>query len=117
MGDMRTLSERVAAGAEVSWVEASLQWCEHLEALGQRIGAPIMSDKHREFRDFALAHGLGYKPSGAGGGDAGFFVIPQDRSLDDVRTLIKDRNIHMLPLSPDASGIQVESLERSEGQG
>jgi len=117
MGDMRTLSERVSAGVEVSWVEASLHWCELLEALGDRIGAPIMSDKHREFRDLALHHGLGYKPSGAGGGDAGFFVIPPDRSLDDVHTLIKDRNIHMLPLSPDASGIQVESLERSEGQG
>ena len=50
------------------------------------------------------------KPSGAGGGDAGFFVIPPDRSLDGVRTLIKDRNIHMLPLSPDASGIQVERV-------
>ena len=76
-----------------------------------------MSEAHLQFRDFAVEHGLGYKPSGAGGGDAGFFIIPEDRSLDEVCTLIKRRNIHMLPLSPDALGVQVESLESSEGQG
>ena len=117
MGEMRALSKTVADADEGAWIQWSLNWCELLETLGRQIGAPIMSEAHLRFRDFAVEHGLGYKPSGAGGGDAGFFILPEDRSLDEVCTLIKRRNIHMLPLSPDAHGVQVESLESSESQG
>ena len=113
---MQSLSDTVAQAESGDWIEWSLTWCRFLEELGQQIGMPIMSEEHCRFRDFAVEMGLGYKPSGAGGGDAGFFVIPEERSLDEVRTLIKGRNIHMLPLSPDANGVQVEGLESSESQ-
>ena len=116
MRRMREVSNAVAESDSGDWVQWSHTWCELLEELGREIGAPIMSKEHCDFRDFAVEHGLGYKPSGAGGGDAGFFIIPDERSLDDVGTLIKRRNIHMLPLSPDAHGVRVEGLEHSEGQ-
>ena len=117
MGELERLSREAVSTTPLDWVDWSLRWCEILERLGNSIGAPIMSEQHLNFRDFAQDNGLGYKPSGAGGGDAGFFVVPENRSLDEVGTLLNARNIHMLPLSPDASGVTIESLESSESQG
>ena len=117
MGQMCEFANGVAEAERGDWVEWTLRWCEFLEKLGRAIGASIMSEKHRYFRDIALKYGLGYKPSGAGGGDAGFFVIPEQRSLDEVRTLLTAKNIHILPISLDPHGVQVECLESPELQG
>ena len=50
-------------------------------------------------------------------GDAGFFVIPEQRSLEEVRTLLTSQSIHMLPISLDPEGVQAECLDSPELQG
>ena len=117
MDQMCELATVVAEAEQGDWVGWTLRWCEFLEKLGKAIGASIMSEKHTYFRDIALKNGLGYKPSGAGGGDAGFFVIPEQRSLDEVRTLLTSQNIHMLPISLDPQGVHAECLDSPELQG
>jgi phosphomevalonate kinase len=55
---------------------------ELLAELDNAASIGIWSDRHRQFQVVAKSLGIGYKPSGAGGGDFGLAFSPDAASLD-----------------------------------
>ena len=105
MDQMCDLATVVAEAEQGDWVGWTLRWCEFLEKLGEAIGASIMSEKTSVFQGYRVEEWPRLQTIGCWRGDAGFFVIPEQRSLEEVRTLLTSQSIHMLPISLDPEGV------------
>ena len=117
MQTLKGLGERVIQEPGLNWIDWSLEWCSALAALGDAIGAKIMSDEHNLHLNVARRLGFGYKPSGAGGGDAGFFLVPVSKPLDEILPLLRDEGVHILGLQAEGQGVHVERLEHPSLEG
>lgn len=85
---LAALSERAVAGIvalrarrAAAFCGAAADYARELAALGRAAGIDIVSDRHRVLARRAAAHGVVYKPSGAGGGDLGVALATDPAAL------------------------------------
>ncbi len=72
LGDLARRGVRaLESGAADRFLEVADAYCEGMAALGDVMGAPVLSPEHAALARLAAASGVAYKPSGAGGGDLG----------------------------------------------
>ncbi len=76
-----------------------------------RIGAgtqvEVLSPQHQRLAGIARDFGAAYKPCGAGGGDLGMFVLPDEARLDELRSSIAASGFRQLELRPAITGLQL----------
>ena len=114
MDHLGTLAEEAADAFEKANTQAFLDACtgyaEGLAALGDALGAPIVSAPHRALSVLASQAGAVYKPSGAGGGDIGVaFGVDLD-GLERMVAAAARAGYPTVRMGVDPHG--VETLER-----
>ena len=78
-----------------------------LQALDRAARLGIYSAAHRTLSDLAPAHGVIYKPCGAGGGDLGMAFAPEPAALATFERAAGAAGFNRLPLELDEHGITV----------
>ena len=78
-----------------------------LEALGAAAGLDILSDAHRDLRRVVAAHGGHYKPSGAGGGDAGLAFLPGEGRNGAVAAAVREAGYGVLDVNVEPAGLKM----------
>lgn len=68
------------SGPVEAFIECVRRGDRAMDELGERIGAPVVIDRHRQLRGVAEAVGAAAKPSGAGGGD--YSIVAGDAQTD-----------------------------------
>jgi phosphomevalonate kinase len=91
-----------------AFVAAMADYGRCLEALGEAIGADIVSSAHRTIGDLAGDFGLAYKVSGAGGGDVGIACGLDADALAAFSAAATARGFDAIPLTVDEQGLTVE---------
>jgi len=85
------------------------QYGQALLQLDEAAGIGIWSDEHRRFKGLAARHGLGYKPSGAGGGD---FGLVYGLKASAIESFLLEQAVSAVPQLPSfgwsAEGFSVE---------
>ena len=79
-----------------------------LTDLGRAIDMPIVSGPHEELRQMARAHGVHYKPSGAGGGDLGIGFAAAPGPLKRLSAAVGEAGFDVIDLGVDARGVTRE---------
>jgi phosphomevalonate kinase len=79
-----------------------------LEALGEAMGAPIVTAEHREIETLARRVGVAYKVSGAGGGDLGLAAAVDVDRLRDFVAEAEQAGFRSVPLAIAEHGVVVE---------
>jgi len=69
---------------------------------------PIVSGAHQELRQMARAHGVHYKPSGAGGGDLGIGFATEPGPLKRLSAAVGEAGFDVIDLGIDARGVTRE---------
>ncbi|HEX7082118.1 MAG TPA: hypothetical protein VF329_14005 [Gammaproteobacteria bacterium] len=85
---------------------------QELSALGQAIGADIVTAEHRILGNTARRFGVTYKVSGAGGGDLGLALAADADALDAFERAAAEQGFDVVHLNLDGHGLVVE--ERTE---
>ncbi len=75
--------------------------------LAENSGAPIVTERHLEFRRLAAASGAVFKPSGAGGGDLGL-VFGKLESVDALQSTFTEAGALVIPVPTRSDGVRVE---------
>lgn len=92
-------------GADIPAIIACVERADvALDELGERIGAPIITDAHRQLRTLAAAHDIYVKPSGAGGGDFSLAFAPDTADWGAFLESLPPSLRH-LPLALGAPGV------------
>lgn len=91
------------------WNELARQAFSLMDTLGRAIGMPIVSPQHRELAQIAAKVRLGYKPSGAGGGDMGIVFGEDVDRLIRFSDAAVAAGYQSVPLSIDPQGVRLES--------
>lgn len=111
MGDLAEIAadgvEAVASGAAAGFLAAVDRFTPALDALGKAIGMPVLSPDHRLLWQLALAHGVNYKPSGAGGGDFGLAFARAFDPLEAYGAAAQAQGFDVLDLAIDPVGTSV----------
>lgn len=71
----------------------------------------IWTDEHRELAALADSTGAVYKPSGAGGGDLGFFLSTPKPLTDAASADIRRRGFQLLEAPAESAGLQVRAIQ------
>jgi phosphomevalonate kinase len=79
-----------------------------LDALGDAIGAEILTPAHREIAQMAEGFGLAYKVSGAGGGDVGIACGLDAGALGTFSATARRKGFHVVDLGIDDRGLFIE---------
>ncbi len=82
---------------------------DRLLALDQDAGIGIYSPEHQQLRQLALDHQVAYKPSGAGGGDFGLFLMESTGIQKKLIAAIAQSGFHCLTASLAAPGLRPEN--------
>ncbi|MDX1562273.1 MAG: hypothetical protein R3305_05075 [Gammaproteobacteria bacterium] len=91
-----------------AFVTAIAAYGQCLGALGDAIGADLVTSEHRAIGELAGEFGLAYKVSGAGGGDVGIACGIDRDALAAFSAAAKERDFRVVPLEVDETGLQVE---------
>jgi phosphomevalonate kinase len=94
-------------GRTGSFLESVDQFCEAMEALGEVVGLPILSEEHEDLRLLANRCGVHYKPSGAGGGDIGVAFSDNVRALETLALEVKQLGFRAIPFATDPAGFEI----------
>jgi phosphomevalonate kinase len=98
--------EAVLADDSQGFLEATTEYGRHLEKLGERIGADIVTGQHRQVAACAARHGVAYKISGAGGGDMGIAFAADSEALEAFASAAPPV-ARILKLSVDPAGLVI----------
>ncbi|MEZ4410194.1 MAG: hypothetical protein R3A52_27510 [Polyangiales bacterium] len=79
-----------------------------MAALGERSGAPIVTEPLARLAAEARPMGAAVKPSGAGGGDVSIVVAEDEDALDAVCSLAAGMGFARLTMDVDADGVVLE---------
>ena len=98
-----------ARGDDAAAFMASLaEYGRGLQALGEAIGASIVTAEHRQIGEHARKFGVAYKVSGAGGGDLGLACAIDSGALAAFVQSVTDRGFRVIKVSPPKTGLNVE---------
>ncbi len=86
-----------------------------MDALGDLLGAPILSPEHRRLRELASEAGVAYKPSGAGGGDFGVAFGQDPDDLERFTGAAAREGFPALPLHGDPRGVLCDATSTGKG--
>ena len=95
------------------WDDLARQSFSLMDTLGQAIRMPIVSPRHRELARIAARVKVGYKPSGAGGGDMGIAFGEDVDRLNLFADNAVEAGYQSVPLSIDPQGVRLESHPQS----
>jgi phosphomevalonate kinase len=105
------LRAAVEAGEARAAVHAAAVHGDAMAALGEAAGVAIVEPRLRAVSDLARAHGGAAKPSGAGGGDVALALFDDPAAADRFAAACSAVGATLVPLSPGADGVRVESDE------
>lgn len=100
-----TAAER---GESEEFLRAIDQYGRELDALGQAIGADIVTAEHRALAETARRFGVIYKVSGAGGGDLGLGLATDSEALAAFKTAAAEQGFPVVDLGLDRCGLIIE---------
>lgn len=89
------------------WLASVEAYHRSMDALGRLAGADIVSSPHQDLARLALAHGVAYKPSGAGGGDVGIAFASSRDPLEGFAEDARKSGYTPLNLAIDFKGVEV----------
>ena len=109
---MERIAELGCAAAERGESEEFLraidQYGRELDALGQAIGADIVTAEHRALGETARRFGVIYKVSGAGGGDLGLGLAADADALAAFKAAAAEQGFPVVDLGLDRHGLVIE---------
>jgi len=98
-----------ARGDDAAAFVASLaEYGRGLQALGEAIGAEIVTAEHQQIGEYARKFGVAYKVSGAGGGDLGLACAIDSGALAAFLRSVTDRGFRVIKVSLAEKGLNVE---------
>ena len=98
-----------ARGDDAAAFMASLaEYGRGLRALGEAIGAEIVTAEHRQIEEHARKFGVAYKVSGAGGGDLGLACAIDSEALAAFVQSVTNRGFRVIKVSLSEEGLNVE---------
>ena len=98
-----------ARGDDAAAFMASLaDYGRGLQALGEAIGAEIVTAEHRQIGEHAREFGVAYKVSGAGGGDLGLACAIDSEALAAFVQSVTNRGFRVIKVSLAEKGLNVE---------
>lgn len=103
------LLEAVLTGDAGAAVRAAGAHGRAMGRLGERSGAPIVTEPLARTAALAEAHGGAAKPSGAGGGDVALAFFDDPDAAAAFRDACPDAGLTLLSLSVGAEGIRVDA--------
>jgi phosphomevalonate kinase len=108
LGDVaRTGVDDLRSERTGSFLESVDQFCEAMDALGEVVGLPILSEEHEHLRLLANTFGVHYKPSGAGGGDIGVAFSDDSQALQAVSSKVANLGFRAVPFVTDPKGLEI----------
>lgn len=112
---LRRLTEVAEAGCaaargddSAAFVASLAEYGRGLQALGEAIGAEIVTAEHRQIGEHARKFGVAYKVSGAGGGDLGLACSIDSGALAAFIRSVTDRGFRVIKVSLAEKGLNVE---------
>ena len=97
-------------GAGQAFIEAIADYGRGLRALGEAIGADIVTAEHRQIGEHARRFGVAYKVSGAGGGDLGLACALDVAALEAFKASVRERGFRVIELNLAERGLTVNEL-------
>ena len=97
------------AGESDQWVALSRQSFVLMDALGGAMKMPVVSPPHRALAAIAAELNVGYKPSGAGGGDMGVVFGDDTDRLDQFVSRAAAAGYPPVSMALDPEGVRFES--------
>jgi phosphomevalonate kinase len=97
-------------GAGQAFIEAIADYGRGLRALGEAIGADIVTAEHRQIGEHARRFGVAYKVSGAGGGDLGLACVLDVAALEAFKASVRERGFRVIELNLAERGLTVNEL-------
>ena len=97
-------------GAGEAFVEAIADYGRGLRALGEAIGADIVTAEHRQIGEHARRFGVAYKVSGAGGGDLGLACALDTAALAAFKASVCEKGFRVIELGLAERGLTVNEL-------
>jgi phosphomevalonate kinase len=101
-------SAALGDGDEAAFVAAIDEYGRCLAALGEEIGADLVTRSHRQIGKLAGEFGLAYKVSGAGGGDVGIACGLDPDALLAFSASASEHGFHAVPMTIDDEGLRVK---------
>jgi len=112
---LSNLSSAGCAAYENKQLDAFLEivgeYYSAMKELGQTSGMPIISEAHQRIAAEAVAAGLAYKPSGAGGGDIGLVFGRDESVIANFRQHIQELNFRVLEINAASEGVNLQEKE------
>jgi len=106
-----------SAGESQQIVAALESYGALLGELDQRASLGIWSERHCALRDLAARYGVGYKPSGAGGGDFGIAYATDESAVNDFVSAVHQQITPQLDeVVWTNTGVVCESVDTAAGQ-
>ena len=112
---LRRLTEVAEAGCAAArgddaaaFMAALAEYGRGLQALGEAIGAEIVTAEHQQIGEHARKFGVAYKVSGAGGGDLGLACAIDSGALAAFVRSVTDRGFRVIKVSLAEQGLNVE---------
>ena len=116
---LTTLAEAGCAAARgdeaAAFVRAFAAYGRGLAALGEAMGAEIVTAEHRQVGDEADRFGVAYKVSGAGGGDLGLACAADRDALAAFAKSVGDKGFRVIEVSLAERGLTVERRDVGAG--
>jgi phosphomevalonate kinase len=103
LDDLGTLSKTLFTQPTLNMLQ---DYCAQLEALDQHAELNIYTLEHQRLMHIAAAHGLVYKPCGAGGGDIGLACGEDPDALEAFAEAAASDNFVPLELETASHGVQ-----------
>ena len=100
-------SAAARGGEAAAFVRAFADYGRGLAALGEAMGAEVVTAEHRQVGDEADRFGVAYKVSGAGGGDLGLACAADPDALAAFAKSIGDRGFRVIKVSLAERGLTV----------
>ena len=110
MRELMAVAEEVVAGlsaAPSSWVQAVRDYAAALQRFAVATTLPIFSGGHADVLRLAAAHGVAYKPSGAGGGDIGVAISDDPQAMRGFVGALAATKMRTIAARPDPDGLQL----------
>lgn len=109
LGRLADRGRAAASGNDgAAFVEAIAEYGRSLQALGEAMGADLVTREHREIGRLAEHFGVAYKISGAGGGDLGLAASVDAEALDAFSAAARQAGFRVVALEIDELGLVVE---------
>ena len=111
--ELMAVAENVVAGLTAtpsSWVHAVREYAAALQRFAVATTLPIFSGGHADLLRLAEAHGVAYKPSGAGGGDIGVAISDDPQAMRGFAGAVNATNMRIVAVRPDPDGLRLTGI-------